>query len=125
VQSNTPFSLPKSSALLGVYQFETGKLVASENLPDSDDHLGDANATLEIWKKAQGLSDTQMLVVKSRDRVSLAMLNGGLVIEGRSKLNIGLVRTAAKHLDPVKLQIASATHLASEDRFRRAFWTIM
>jgi hypothetical protein len=80
---------------------------------------------LALWQAAQTLPDAAFMVVKSGDATSLAVKKGGLIIEGHSKLNIGLVRVSTRLLAPDIDGASEDYALVSNDSFYRTFWNII
>ncbi len=119
------FQLPQSTEVHSSYQYASGDLVVCGDKGGTPENLTEAKATHSIWESAQRLTDAAMIVVKSGQRVSIAALNGGLIVQGSSKLNIGLFRAATRHLEPVPSTIAATTQMKSDDRFRRAYWSVL
>ncbi len=119
------FLIPRSSALSAAYQYNDGRLAACSGQDDIEQHLPAARTTLAVWDAAQRLERAALMVLKSKDAVSIGTLNGGVIVEGRDQLNIGLVRAATRGLDPIRTTTAAKCHFKSDDRFRSAFWAVI
>ncbi len=117
--------LPSSREILAAYQYDGGKLRPCAANDHDPEHLPTAEATLAVWDAAHRLGDSTMMVLKSDQKSSIGILNGGLIIEGLRKLNVGIIRAATRSLDPVRMTTAATCYLDTEDRFRRALWAVM
>lgn len=116
---------PSNSELIAAFQYGSGTLVACDGKDGDASHTASAEQTLTAWVAAQKLPDAAMMVLKSDNRVSLGALNGGVIIEGLSKMNIGLLRASTRKLAPIPPAVSRAPKLASDDRFRRTFWAVL
>lgn len=120
--SNTEiWAAPKSDAMLGAYRIEGDKLSSCGAVHDASQD-DSALQTLSVWHASQKLPGAALLVVKSDKATSLGVRNGGLIIEGRDKLNIGMMCASTRTLAPAELSEDIEPALTSDDRFRRAFW---
>lgn len=116
---------PANSELIAAFQYGSGTLVACDGQSDGEGHTASADQTWAAWETVQGLPDAALMVLKCDDRVSLGAINGGIIIEGRSKMNIGLVRASTRKLAPVAPAFRRSPALDSQDRFRRTFWKVL
>lgn len=116
---------PAKSELFAAFQYVSGALVACEGQTNGATHAESAEQTWAAWETVQALPDAALMVLKCDDRVSLGTLNGGVIIEGSSKMNIGLVRTSTRGLAPVAPAPGRIRALESQDRFRRTFWNVL
>lgn len=111
--------------LLAAFNYEGGELIALGDQDVAAQHLVAAQASLSVWAAAQRLTDAALMIVKDGDNISIGTVNGGIIAEGKSTLNIGLFRAATRSLPAVTSGAAIETHMTSEDRFRRSAWTVM
>lgn len=115
---------PKSDAVLASYRVRSGKLRVCEG-HNNQPPITRARKTLALWTAAQAFPDISMMIVKSEDGISLAIRNGGIIVEGRKNLNIGLVQVSTRTLDAVPVEHDENALVVSKDRFRRTFRTIL
>ena len=120
------WSAPSSDAILATYRITSGKLKACRG-NESRPYTARARKTFDLWKAAQGFPDIETMLVKTDDAVSLTIRKGGIIVEGRKNLNVGLVRATTKNLQPVDVELDEVDRKDGplKDRFRRLFLSIL
>lgn len=118
------WTAPRGDAVLATYRIMSGKLHMA-NPQQNETHRARARLTLALWKAAQAFPDVAMMVVNSQNETSLGICNGGIIVEGQSKLNIGLFRATTRDLSPVEMPLQIRPPMPTKDRFRRAFWAVI
>lgn len=118
------WQVPKNEALLAAYRIN-GEALERCDPEQNKDHDDDARHTMWVLQASQTLADAALVVVKSETATSLGVRNGGLIVEGRENLNIGLVRASTRSLTPAGLYFDMEPKVACADRFQRTFWAIV
>lgn len=121
----TNWSPPNTGEFFAAYQYGNGALVPVTGQTHSQTHEQQAQQTWDAFATAHRFPDAAVMILKSDAGVSLGALNGGVIIEGRNKMNIGLLMASTRRLLPVKITTGLAKSISSQDRFRRAFWAVL
>ncbi len=119
------WSVPKIDGLRAAFEDSPEGLAAIAGQNNVDAMRPRAELTRALWHAAQQVPDAAMMLVKSEAGASIALLNGGLVIEGTAKVNLGLVRASTRNLEPQAPAFDPAQHRPSATRLRRSLWQIL
>lgn len=118
------WTVPKIDGLRAAFrQVEEG--IAPADPDDAGEAFRNRAAlTSALWRATQQWPDAAMMLVKSDAGTSIGLLNGGLIIEGSAKLNLGLVRAKTRELTPVAAA-PEVGEIPSANRLRRSTWQIL
>lgn len=116
---------PQKKGIHAAFRYAGADVVAISDFPDNEETQAAAQATFAVWKAAKKLPDAAFAMIKSAGHLSLVFANGGVVVEGEQQLNVGILRSSTKSMEPVPTPLTAHRHLQSDDRFRRVIWAIM
>lgn len=119
------WSPPKNKGIQAAFRYAGTDIVAVSDYAADDESQAAAQATYSVWKAAQTLPNAAFSMIKSTGHQSLVFGNGGVLIEGDQQLNVGILRSSTKSMEPMPTPLTAHRNLQSDDRFRRVAWAIM
>lgn len=120
------WTAPKIDGLRAAFFATADGLVPADGQGDLSKFEERAALTRALWTATQQVPDAAMMLVKSEAGASIGLLNGGLVVEGTAKINLGIVRAKTRQLDPQHLVVdETGYHNPDATRVRRHLWQIL
>ena len=120
------WNMPKIDGLLAVYETGDDTLSPVDGSADDAEQRARAQQTLALWQIARQIPGAAMMILKTPQRVSLGLANGGLIVEGRVTMNLGLVRAATRKLPAQTVEPAPLTaQKPGWTPFQTTLWNIL
>lgn len=91
----------RQPAFLGCYTHDDAGVV-QPYASSATDLSNRAALTLHLWRSVAGLADQpDTLAISQKGKMSVYLARGGLIIEGKDRLNLGLLKSMVRSIDTV------------------------
>ncbi len=117
--------LAKNADFVAGFSMKSGALKAFDGSQPAADDVERAERTNALWRCVQDLGDASMMLVRDGKRMSVGARAGGVIVEGRDKLNVGLVRGAIKSEPHVDQDFSDTANLTFDTHVRDTVWAVI